>query len=82
MMTAAFGRWPVHFLLHKPLPAMMATFGLLALLAILDMLSMRRIHPVTALGGTWVVLIELTGVGVGHTAAWQSLATHIHSLGD
>lgn len=81
MMTAAFGRWPLHFLLHKPLPAMMATFSLLALLAILDMLSMRRVHWATALGGAWVVVIELTAIGVGHAAAWQHFATRMHSLG-
>jgi hypothetical protein len=81
MMTAGFGRWPVHFLLHKPLPAMMATFGLLLLLTAYDLLSMRRIHRATALGGTWVVFIELTAVAVSHTAAWQSFATRMHSLG-
>jgi hypothetical protein len=81
MMTAAFGRWPIHFLLHKPLPAMTATFGLLLLLTAYDLLSIRRIHRATVLGGIWVVFIELTAVAVSHTAAWQSLATHMHSLG-
>jgi hypothetical protein len=60
---------------------MMATFSLLALLAILDMLSMRRVHWATALGGAWVVVIELTAIGVGHAAAWQHFATRMHSLG-
>ncbi|MGH8290731.1 MAG: hypothetical protein ACREV7_17235 [Steroidobacteraceae bacterium] len=81
MTTAGFGRWPVHFLLHKPFPAMMAAFSLLLLLAAYDLLSMRRIHRATALGGAWVVLIELTAVAIGHTATWQSFATHMHSLG-
>ncbi|HJS90561.1 MAG TPA: hypothetical protein VJ738_11420 [Steroidobacteraceae bacterium] len=79
MMTAGFGRWPVHFLLHKPLPAMTATFSLLLLVAVYDLLSMRRIHRATALGATWVVLIELTAIAIGHTAAWQSFATIMHS---
>jgi len=81
MMTAGFGRWPVHFLLHKPLPAMMATFGLLLLLALYDLLALRRLHLATALGGLWVVFIELTAVAVGHTAVWQSLARYLHSAG-
>ena len=81
MMTAAFGRWPVHFLLHKPLPAMMATFSLLVLLAVFDLLSLRRIHLATALGGTWVVAIELAAIGAGRTAAWRHFATLMHSLG-
>lgn len=81
MMTAGFGRWPLHFLLHKPLPAMIATFTLLLLVAAYDLMSMRRIHRATALGGSWVVLIELTAIAVGHTAAWQSFVGHIHSIG-
>ena len=81
MMTAGFGRWPVHFLLHKPLPAMMATFGLLLLLALYDLLAMRRIHIATALGGTWVVFIELTAIAIGHTSEWQSLVTYLHTAG-
>jgi hypothetical protein len=33
------------------------------------------------LGGAWVVVIELTAIGVGHAAAWQYFATRMHSLG-
>lgn len=80
MTTAAFGRWPLHFLLHKPLPAMMAAFGLLFLLAIYDLLAIRGLHRATALGGAWVVLIELTAAGLGDTSAWRGFAAHVHSL--
>jgi hypothetical protein len=80
MMTAGFGRWPVHFLLHKPFPAMMATFSLLLLLPLYDLLSTRRVHPATALAGAWVVLIESTAIAIGHTTAWQCFATHMHSV--
>lgn len=79
--TAGFGRWPVHLLLHKPLPAMIAAFSLLLPIAAYDLLSMRRVHRATALGGAWVVLIELTGVAIGHTAAWEGFARQMHSLG-
>jgi hypothetical protein len=78
--TAGFGRWPVPFLLHKPLPAMLAAFTLLLLLMGFDLLSTRRVHRATALGGAWVVFIELTGFAVGHTAAWQAFAAHVRSL--
>jgi hypothetical protein len=81
MTTAGFGRWPLHFLLHKPFPAMMAAFSLLLLLAAYDLMSMRRIHRATALGGAWVVLVELTAIAIGHTATWGIFATHIRSLG-
>jgi hypothetical protein len=78
--TAGFGRWPVPFLLHKPLPAMLAAFTLLLLLIGFDLLSTRRVHRATALGGAWVVFIELTGFAIGHTAAWHAFAGHVRSL--
>ena len=81
MTTAGFGRWPIPFLLHKPLPAMLAAFSLLLLVGAYDLVSMRKIHRATALAGLWVVLIELTGVAVGHTAIWRAFAGQIQSLG-
>jgi hypothetical protein len=81
MMTAGFGRWPVHLLLHKPLPAMVAALSLLLPLAVYDLRSLGRVHRATVLGGAWVTFIELTGAAASHTAAWQSFAAHMHSLG-
>ena len=59
---------------------MMAAFSLLLPLVAYDLLSMRRIHRSTVLGGTWVVLIELTAIIVTHTAPWQSFAARVHLL--
>jgi hypothetical protein len=78
--TAGFGRWPIPFLLHKPLPAMLAAFTLLVLLIVFDLLSTRRLHRATVLGSAWVVFIELTGFVVGHTAAWHAFAAYVRSL--
>lgn len=80
MTTAGFGRWPVSFLLHKPLPAMVAAFTLLGLVMAFDMLSARRLHAATIRGSGWVVFIELSGFLVGHTAAWHAFAAHLRSL--
>jgi len=80
MTTAGFGRWPVSFLLHKPLPAMLAAFSLLVLLFAFDLLTMRRIHRATVLGSAWVVFIELSGFAIGHTVSWQSFAVHVRLL--
>jgi hypothetical protein len=80
MTTAGFGRWPVAFLLHRPLPAMLAAFTLLILVMAFDLWSARRLHPATMWGSAWVVLIELSGFAVGHTAAWHALAVHMRSL--
>jgi hypothetical protein len=81
MTTAGFGRWPVQFLLHKPLPAMLAAFTLLSLLFVYDVLSTGRLHRATVLGSAWVVFIELGGFLVGHTAAWHAFAAHVRSIG-
>jgi hypothetical protein len=80
MMTAAFGRFPVRVLLHQPLPAMICTFSLLALVAAYDLLSIRRTHPATAWAGAWVVSIELMGDAVGHTAAWHGFTAGVLRL--
>ena len=81
MTTAGFGRWPVAFLLHKPLPAMLAAFTLLVAVMAFDVLSMRRLHPATVRGSAWVVFIELTGFAIGHTNVWRTLVAHLRSLG-
>lgn len=80
MTTAGFGRWPIALLLHKPLPAMLCAFTLLAVLIAFDLLSMRRVHLATVLGSVWVVVIELGAFALGHTAAWHTLAVHIRLL--
>jgi len=80
MTTAGFGRWPIAFLLHKPLPAMLAAFALLALMIAFDLRSSGRLHRVTIWGCAWVVFIELTGFAVGHTTTWHVLAAHLRSL--
>lgn len=78
--TAGFGRWPVAFLLHKPLPAMLAAFTLLVALIAFDLLRTRRLERATLLGSAWVVFIELGGFAVGHTAAWHAFAVHLRSV--
>jgi hypothetical protein len=79
MMTAALGRWPVAFLLHKPLPAMLCSYSLLAILALYDLFSTRRLQPVTILGSAFVILVELMSYPVGPTAAWHIFASWLRS---
>jgi hypothetical protein len=81
MMTAAFGRWPVHLLLHKPLPAMLAAFSLFLVLALYDLVSIGKIHRATLAGSVYVIAIELMSFPVGHTAAWHAFASRMQSLG-
>ncbi|HEU5067938.1 MAG TPA: hypothetical protein VFT61_07125 [Sphingomicrobium sp.] len=81
MMTAAFGRWPVAFLLHKPLPAMGCTFALLGLLIAYDLASLRRVHRATALGIAWVICTALGAIAVSTTSQWHELTTAILRVG-
>jgi hypothetical protein len=78
--TAGFGRWPIAFLLHKPLPAMLAAFTLLLLIVGFDLLSTGRVHRATLWGGGWVVTIELGGLALGHTALWHAFAMQVRAL--
>lgn len=81
MMTAAFGRWPVAFLLHKPVPAMLCSYSLFVLLALYDLLSTRRIQRVTIAGSVFVILVEMSSYPVGRTAAWHAFASWMRSWG-
>jgi fumarate reductase subunit C len=81
MTTAAFGRWPVHLLLHKPLPAMLAAFSLFLVLALYDLVSNGKIHRATLAGSVYVIAIELLSFPVGHTAAWHAFASRMQSSG-
>jgi hypothetical protein len=80
MTTAGFGRWHLHVLAHKPLPAMLAAFSLLALVFAYDLLSTRRLHPATIWGSAWVVFIEAGWFAFGHTAAWHAFAAQLQSI--
>jgi hypothetical protein len=81
MMTAAFGRWPVAFLLHKPAPAMLCSYSLFVLLALYDLISTRRIQWVTMAGSAFVIFIEMMSYPIGRTAAWHAFASWMQSWG-
>lgn len=77
MMTAGFGRWPIHALLHRPLPAMLCTFSLLLLVIAHDLATLRRVHRATALASGWVVCVALGAIALSRTAAWHQLTASI-----
>ena len=80
MMTAAFGRWSVAFLLHRPLPAMLCSFSFFIVLIVYDLLALRKIQLVTISGSAFVILVELMSFSIGHTAAWHAFASWMRSL--
>lgn len=80
MMTAALGRWPVAFLFHRPLPAMLCSYSLLAAVFVYDLASTRKLQSATIFGSAFVIFVELMSYPVGHTAAWHAFASWIRSL--
>jgi hypothetical protein len=59
---------------------MLGAFALLAALVVFDVSTTHRVHRATAMGSAWVVFIQLSGIVVGHTALWQTIAAHLRSL--
>lgn len=77
MMTAGFGRWPVPFLLHKPLRAMLCTFSLLGFVIVYDMWSLRKVHPATLFGSGWVIGTALGAIVISLTSPWHQFTNAI-----
>lgn len=80
MLGAAWGRWPVHFLLHNPLTSGLAMFATLMIIVVYDLISLGKVHRGTALGVAWVVCVQSTAVAIGPTAAWHNIAAHVPPL--
>jgi hypothetical protein len=80
MLGAAWGRWPIHFLLHNALTSALAMFATLMIVVVYDLISLRKVHRATALGIAWVVCVQSTAVAIGPTTAWHSLAAHVPPL--
>jgi hypothetical protein len=81
ILGAAYGRWPVHFLLHKPLASALAMFATLLVMIAYDLKSLGKVHRATAFGVVWVICIQSTAVAIGPTAAWHRLASRVQQLG-
>lgn len=80
ILTAAFGRWPVAFLYHRPLPAMLCSYSLFVVMIFYDLASTRKLQSATAFGSAFVIFVQLMSYPVGHTAVWHSFASWIRSL--
>ena len=53
---------------------------LLAVVALYDLLTLRKVHRATVYGTAWVVFVELAAIWIGPTAAWHNAATYIRLL--
>jgi len=85
LLGVAFTRFHVFFLHRRVLPALLASYSFLLLLALYDLWSTHRLHHATSLGSALVIGVGLVRVPLAHTAAWQLFASwvqsHAHWLG-
>jgi len=87
MLEAAVGRWPFAFMDGPSpipffdMPSLMTDLFLVPLCA-WDLLSRRRLHPVTLWGGLAILTYHLLRVPIASTAEWQAFAAWaVHRLG-
>lgn len=85
LLGVAFTRFHVSFLHRKFLPALLASYSFLLLLALYDLWCTHRLHRATYLGSALVIGVGLVRLPLAHTAAWQFFASwvqsHAHWLG-
>lgn len=75
LMDAAVGRWPVLFFENHPPAQDLIPFAFLFALVIYDLISQRRIMKSTLWASLLLIVVHLTRVPIGKTAAWHAFAT-------
>lgn len=73
LMTAAVGRWPV-IAAWGVVGAFCVTDLFLAAIAIHDYSTLKRIHPATLWGGSFLLVSQVLRLAIGGTAAWITFA--------
>lgn len=81
LMFAGFIRWPVEVLYHSIPAAARVPYCFLLLLALYDLWSTRRIHPVTLWASAFLVFVFEVQFLVAETMAWRSFAAWVRSIG-
>jgi Ni,Fe-hydrogenase I cytochrome b subunit len=75
------GRWPIAILQQHPPLQDVAPFGFLLMIVIYDLFSLRRVSLTTVWAAALLVVVHLTRVPLGMTAAWHSLADWVIGKG-
>jgi hypothetical protein len=74
LMDAAIGRWPVAVLqAHPPLQGLVE-LSFVLLLAMFDLITLRKIHRTTAIGFAILLVMLFTRVPIGQTHPWMAFA--------
>jgi hypothetical protein len=73
LLNAAVGRWPIIWR-STAFVAYGVTDLFLAALVIYDLVTRRRLHPATILGGSFLIGSQVLRTAIGHTDTWLALA--------
>lgn len=79
LMDAPTGRAPFDVITHRPFFDMTFVYAFLLLIVAYDLWSTRKVHRATLWASLFVVVVELTRVPIGHTAAWHHFATWVQT---
>jgi len=74
LMDAPISRWPFDIFQRLRLMTFVGVGSFVLLLFAYDLLSLRRVHRTTLLGGGFLIIVMLLEYPIGRTAAWHVVA--------
>ena len=78
IMDAAVGRWQHPAILQRIPPTQdLVILALLLMLVVFDLFNLHRVSKYTWRGALLVIVVHVTRVPVGHTAAWHAMTRHL-----
>jgi len=80
LMIAAVTRWHVVAIRAHTMRASLVSDIFLLMLIAYDLFSLRKIHRVTIWGGAFLLVVQLTRLPLGETAAWHHFAGWAQTL--
>jgi FtsH-binding integral membrane protein len=80
LLIAAIARWPFAIVNRKAMIAALFSYIFLLILAAYDLWSTRKVHRMTLMAGTYVIVLQQICYPIGHTAAWHAIASRVQSL--
>jgi heme A synthase len=75
LIDAAVGRWPVALLQSKPPLQDLVPLAFLLAIMVFDLATQRKVLKSTLLASLLLIVVHLTRVPLGHSAAWHAFAT-------
>ena len=74
LMDAPISRWPFEIFQRLRVMTFLGIGVFLLLLIVHDVLSLRKLHRVTIVGGAFLITAQIFEYPIGRTAAWHAIA--------